>query len=264
MPHYLQRPLSILRNTPRLAAILPEAFPRQSGAGLRVVKIPTADKDPDFVVCDSPEGLLHLAQVGRRRVAQLGRGDAEAHAGRPPHLRPRSRRRTRLPPLRDAALAIRKLLEDLGLESWVKTTAARGCTWSRRSRPRPDWDTAKDFALSITRFMERLAPTMFTSRTGERNRKRKIFVDYLRNWFRRDGVAAYSPRWRAGVGVSTPVTWDEIDADIRGYAFNIHNVPDRMARQRKRPVERTTGPRAGADQGHDPRDGGEVARRKRW
>jgi len=37
------------------------------------------------------------------------------------------------------------------------------------------------------------------------------------------------------VGVSTPVSWDEIDDDIRGTHFNLHNVPDRVARQRKDP-----------------------------
>jgi bifunctional non-homologous end joining protein LigD len=83
--------------------------------------------------------------------------------------------------------------------------------------------------------MERLAPKMFTSKTGERNRKNKIFVDYLRNGFGATAVAAFSPRWRPGVGVSTPVAWEEIDADIRGTHFNIHNVPARIAKLRKDP-----------------------------
>jgi bifunctional non-homologous end joining protein LigD len=32
-----------------------------------------------------------------------------------------------------------------------------------------------------------------------------------------------------------PVTWDEIDADIRGAHFNLRNVPARIAGQRKDP-----------------------------
>jgi bifunctional non-homologous end joining protein LigD len=140
------------------------------------------------------------------------------------------------PPLRDAAHAIRKLLQDLGLESWVKTTGGKGLhVVAPLGRPLPDWDTAKEFARSVTLFMERLAPTMFTSKTGERNRKNKIFVDYLRNGFGATAVAAFSPRWRPGVGVSTPVGWEEIDDDIRGTHFNIHNVPARIAAQRKDP-----------------------------
>ena len=114
-----------------------------------------------------------------------------------------------------------------GLESWVKTTGGKGLhVVVPLTAPLPDWETAKEFSRSVTLFMERLAPTMFTSKTGERNRKNKIFVDYLRNGFGATAVAAFSPRWRPGVGVSTPVGWDEIDEDIRGTHFNLHNVPD--------------------------------------
>jgi len=236
MPHYKDRPLSILRNTHGSQPFFQKHFLEKSGSGLRVVQIPNADKDPDFVVCDSPAGLLHLAQVGAVELHSWG-----AVMPRPTHadrltfdLDPGAD--LEYPPLRDAALAIRKLMKDLGLESWVKTTGGKGLhVVVPLGRPLPDWDTAKEFARSVTLFMERLAPTMFTSKTGERNRKQKIFVDYLRNGFGATAVAAFSPRWRPGVGVSTPVAWEEIDADIRGTYFNIHNVPDRVAKQRKDP-----------------------------
>jgi bifunctional non-homologous end joining protein LigD len=236
MPHYRERPLSILRNTHGSHPFFQKHFLEQSAAGLRVVEIPNADKDPDFVVCDSPEGLLHLAQVGAVELHSWGA------------VMPKPTQADRLtfdldpgadldyPPLRDAALAIRKLMKDLGLESWIKTTGGKGLhVVVPLSAPRPEWETARDFARSVTLFMERLAPTMFTSKTGEKNRKNKIFVDYLRNSFGASAVAAFSPRWRPGVGVSTPVTWDEIDADIRGTHFNLRNVPDRIAKQRKDP-----------------------------
>jgi bifunctional non-homologous end joining protein LigD len=236
LPHYKDRPLSILRNTHGSRPFFQKHFLEESSAGLRIVQIPNADKDPDFVVCDSVEGLLHLAQVGAVELHSWG-----ARMPRPTHadrltfdLDPGAE--LPYPPLRDAAHAIRKLLQDLGLESWVKTTGGKGLhVVAPLGRPLPDWDTAKEFARSVTLFMERLAPTMFTSKTGERNRKNKIFVDYLRNGFGATAVAAFSPRWRPGVGVSTPVGWEEIDDDIRGTHFNIHNVPARIAAQRKDP-----------------------------
>jgi len=236
MPHYKDRPLSILRNTHGSKPFFQKHFLEKSSAGLRVVKIPNADKDPDFTVCDSPEGMLHLAQVGAVELHSWG-----AVMPKPTHadrltfdLDPGAD--LPYPPLRDAALAIRKLMQDMGLESWVKTTGGKGLhVVVPLASPRPDWDTAKEFSRSVTLFMERLAPTMFTSKTGERNRKNKIFVDYLRNGFGATAVAAFSPRWRPGVGVSTPVAWDEIDEDVRGTHFNLHNVPDRVAKLRKDP-----------------------------
>jgi bifunctional non-homologous end joining protein LigD len=236
MPHYRDRPLSVLRNAHGARPFFQKHFLDESSAGLRVVQIPNADKDPDYVVCDSPQGLLHLAQIGVVELHSWGARmpeplladrltfDLDPGADLP------------YPPLRDAALAIRKLLQDLGLESWVKTTGGKGLhVVAPLTGPLPDWPTAKEFAHSVTRFMERLAPRMFTSKTGERNRKQKIFVDYLRNGFGATAVAAFSPRWRPGVGVSTPVAWEEIEADIRGAHFNIHNVPQRIATQRRDP-----------------------------
>jgi bifunctional non-homologous end joining protein LigD len=236
MPHYKDRPLSILRNTHGSQPFFQKHFLDESSGGLRIVQIPNADKDPDFVVCDSPAGLLHLAQVGAVELHSWGsRMPRPTHADRLTFdLDPGAD--LPYPPLREAALVIRKLMKDLGLESWVKTTGGKGLhVVVPLTRPLPDWDTAKEFARGVTLFMERLAPTMFTSKTGERNRKQKIFVDYLRNGFGATAVAAFSPRWRPGVGVSTPVSWDEIDDDIRGTHFNLHNVPARIAKQRKDP-----------------------------
>jgi bifunctional non-homologous end joining protein LigD len=239
MPHYANRPLSILRNTHGAQPFFQKHFLEKSGAGLKVVKIPNADKDPDFVVCESPAGLLHLAQVGAVELHSWG-----AVMPKPTHA---DRLTFDLDPgaglayaqLRDAALAIRKLLQEHGLESWLKTTGGKGLhVVAPLTKPLPDWEAAKEFARSVTLFMEKLAPAMFTSKTGEKNRKNKIFVDYLRNGFGATAVAAFSPRWRPGVGVSTPVSWDEIDDDIRGTHFDIHNVPDRIAKQRKDPWAR--------------------------
>ena len=260
MPHYQDRPLSILRNTHGSQPFFQKHFLEQSGAGLRVVKIPNADKDPDFVVCDSPEGLLHLAQVGAVELHSWGA------------VMPKPTQADRLtfdldpgaeldyPPLRDAALAIRKLMQDLGLESWVKTTGGKGLhVVVPLSAPRPDWDTAKDFARSVTLFMERLAPTMFTSKTGEQNRKNKIFVDYLRNGFGATAVAAFSPRWRPGRG--------RVDAGGLGRDRRRHPRHALQPAQRAGPhceatqgsVEGLLGRQTSPDQGHDQGHGFEVA-----
>jgi bifunctional non-homologous end joining protein LigD len=201
-----------------------------------VVDIPNADKESAYVVCDSAEGLIHLAQDGAVELHSWG-----AVMPKPTHA---DRLTFDLDPgaelpwerVRDAAFAIRKLMQDLGLDSWVKTTGGKGVhVVVPLAGKRPEWDVAKQFSRDVSLFMERIAPTMFTSRTGEKNRRRKIFVDYLRNGFGATAVAAFSPRWRPRVPVSVPVDWDELDQEIRGSHFNLGNVPQRLARQRKDP-----------------------------
>lgn len=236
MPHLRGRPLSVLRNVYGPKPFFQKHFLDESSGGLRVVDIPNADKRPDYVVCDSPQGLLHLAQLGVVEIHSWGARMPRPHKADRITLDLDPGAGLPYAPLRDAALAIRKLLREQGLESWVKTTGGKGLhVVVPLTAPLPDWSTAKDFAFGITRYFERIAPQSFTSKTGERNRKGKIFIDYLRNQFGATAIASYSPRWRPGAGVSTPIAWEELDEDCRGTHFNIHNVPDRLARQRRDP-----------------------------
>ena len=145
MPHYAQRPLSILRNTHGTSPFFQQHFLESSSSGLRVVKIPNADKDPDFTVVESPEGLLHLAQIGAVELHSWG-----AVMPKPTHA---DRLTFDLDPgaglpyaqLREAALTIRKLMQEYGLESWVKTTGGKGLhVVVPLTKPLPDWEMARN------------------------------------------------------------------------------------------------------------------------
>lgn len=236
LPHLKNRPLSILRNTHGSSPFFQKHFLKKSRGGLRVVEIPNAQKNSVYVVCDSVEGLIHLAQIGA--VELHGWGAVMPKPTLADRLTFDLDAGAELPwaRVREAALAIRKLMSDLGLASWVKTTGGKGVhVVVPLAGKLPAWDVAKDFTRDVSLFMERIAPSMFTSKTGEQNRRRKIFIDYLRNGFGATAVAAFSPRWRPRVPVSVPVEWDELDREIRGSHFNLSNVSQRMAKQRKDP-----------------------------
>ena len=48
------------------------------------------------------------------------------------------------------------------------------------------------------------------ARSGGANRIGRIFVDYLRNGHGQTTAAAFSARSRPGLGVSMPVSWDQL------------------------------------------------------
>ena len=236
LPHLARRPISILRQLRGATPFFQKHFLKKSGDGLRVVEIANAGRNSSYVLCESVAGLIHLAQLGAVELHTWGGAMPQpTHANRltfdldPDAELPWVR-------VRDGALAVRKVLREAGLESWVKTTGGKGLhVVAPLARPLPAWSVAAEFARALSQSLERASPALFTSKSGERNRKQKIFVDYLRNGFGATAVAAFSPRWRPGVGVSTPVSWDEINEDIRGTHFNIHNVPERVAKLRKDP-----------------------------
>ncbi len=71
-------------------------------------------------------------------------------------------------------------------------------------------------------------PDHFSAKMGPQNRRKKIFIDYLRNNRGSTTVAAFSARARPGLGVSVPLTWDELPATTAGDQWHIANVHERL------------------------------------
>ena len=66
-------------------------------------------------------------------------------------------------------------------------------------------------------------------------KRKKIFIDYLRNTRGATAVAAYSTRARKNAPVSVPVAWKNLNASLRPDAYNIQNLPEFLSRQKKDP-----------------------------
>lgn len=133
-----------------------------------------------------------------------------------------------------AAREVRQRLEDLGLESFIKTSGGKGLHVVAPIRGAP-WDQAKDFSHAVALEMAADAPDKFVSKMTKSLRQGKIFVDYLRNGRGATAVAAYSSRARIGAAVSTPVTWDELKPALTADKFTILNLRQRLARLRDDP-----------------------------
>jgi bifunctional non-homologous end joining protein LigD len=85
----------------------------------------------------------------------------------------------------------------------------------------------------VARRFVRLAPARFSATPGERHRRGKIFIDYLRNARGATAVAPYSLRARPGATVSTPLAWDELSAAAPPTQFTIATVPERIRRKKE-------------------------------
>ena len=138
--------------------------------------------------------------------------------------------------MRQAALLVKTLLENIGLQPFLKTTGGKGLARRRadRARRRTGSDV-KGFTKAVAEFLERTFPDRFTSKLLKISRRGKIFIDYLRNGEGATAVAAYSTRARANAPVSTPVAWDELSRDLRFDHFNVGNMPKRLQKVKTDP-----------------------------
>ncbi|HEY9281206.1 MAG TPA: DNA ligase D [Eoetvoesiella sp.] len=132
------------------------------------------------------------------------------------------------PAMQEAALVVRAFLNELELDSFVKTSGGKGLHVIVPLQRRHSWDTVKDFSHAIVLHLAKTLPKRFSALSGPRNRVGKIFIDYLRNGFGATTVAAWSARARPGMGVSVPVAWDEVDTLHGSAQWHIGNIHERL------------------------------------
>lgn len=128
----------------------------------------------------------------------------------------------------EAAQLTLSVLDELGLDAFVKTSGGKGLHLVIPLARRDGWDTVKAFAKAIAQFMAQQLPERFTATSGPKNRIGKIFIDYLRNARGASTVAAYSVRARPGLPVSVPVSREELK-DVRGaQQWTVANLQERL------------------------------------
>ena len=139
--------------------------------------------------------------------------------------------------LKEAAALTKKMLDLLGLKSFLKTSGGKGLHVVVPLTPKEAWDydAVRDFSEKVTQHMTRTIPKLFVAKSGPQNRIGRIFIDYLRNGTGATTVAAFSARARPGLGVSVPVRWNELASLEGADQWNIFNVGERLAKLRTDP-----------------------------
>ena len=125
------------------------------------------------------------------------------------------------------ALLVRDHLVSLGLDPVVKTSGSKGLQVYAAA---PVADTSA-FAKVLAEGLERSHADLVVSRMTKAVRPGKVLVDWSQNNAAKTTVTAYSLRARPRPTVSTPVTWDEVEAchEQDDLAFTSDEVLARVA-----------------------------------
>ncbi len=114
-------------------------------------------------------------------------------------------------------MLVRAMLQELALESWLRTSGGKGLHVVVPLAAKLDYDTVKGFSQAVVQHLAKTIPQRFVAKSGGANRIGRVFVDYLRNGHGQTTAAAFSARSRPGLGVSMPVAWEQLGA-IKGGA----------------------------------------------
>jgi DNA ligase D-like protein (predicted polymerase) len=202
--------------------------PQQRPAWLRTVTLSfPSGRTAEEVVVDDAAGLAW--------VVNLGCIELHPHPVRSNDLDHPDELRIDLDPtpgvawadVRSVAMAVKNLLEEVGLRGWPKTSGSRGMHVNVRIRQRWAFTEVRRAALALSREIERRLPGVATSKWWKEER-RGVFLDYNQNAKDRTTCSAYSVRPLPDARVSAPLGWEEVP-DCDPADFTVFTMPTRFA-----------------------------------
>lgn len=190
------------------------------------VAFPSARSHP-LVVLDEPAGVVWAVQMNT--VVFHPWPSRTADTDNPDQLRidldpqPGTDFRDAVP----AALEMRNVLREAGLEAFVKTSGNRGI--HLYAPIVADWEflDVRHAVIAAARELERRMPDAVTTSWWKEERGRRVFVDFNQANRDRTIAGAYSPRALPHAPVSTPIRWDELEA-CDPMRFTVLTVPERL------------------------------------
>jgi bifunctional non-homologous end joining protein LigD len=133
--------------------------------------------------------------------------------------------------VQEAALLVQTLLSELGLQAWLKTSGGKGLHVVVPLAPRLGYEPVKAFSQAFVRHLAKSIPERFSATSGASNRVGKVYVDYLRNGKAQTTAAAFSARARPGMGVSMPVSWEQLAALKSGAQWTVQTAREYLSFQ---------------------------------
>ena len=230
LPHLHDRPLAVVRYLEGVEkpSFFQQSAPAHTPSWIRQVTVPKEGGEITHLVCQDEQTLVYLANQGAvtlhtwlSRTDRPERPDQVLFDLDPPQ---------EFDEARHAALALRGLLDELGLPSFVKTTGGRGMHVSVPIVRRYDADELRDFARGVCAVLEAREPDRFTGEVRKNKREGRLYLDISRNAYAQLIVAPYTVRGTPDARVATPLDWSELDDEtLSPERFTLRTMERRLA-----------------------------------
>ncbi|MBV8078871.1 MAG: non-homologous end-joining DNA ligase [Actinobacteria bacterium] len=134
------------------------------------------------------------------------------------------------PHVREIALVVREVMDELGLAPFPKTSGATGLHILAPIKPELSFPDVRRFAKALAEEVERRVGDQRVATTAWRVADRMgVFVDYGQNARDHTIACAYSVRPTPDARVSAPLEWGEV-ATVEPEAFTVETMRERVAR----------------------------------
>jgi len=128
----------------------------------------------------------------------------------------------------DVALWVRDELDALKAPGFVKTSGSGGVHIYVPMPPETPYGAGLLYAQIVATLVARKHPKAATVERSLKARGQRVYVDFMQNGLGKTLASAYSARANEFAGVSTPLTWDEVEAGVKPQDFTVRNIADRL------------------------------------
>jgi bifunctional non-homologous end joining protein LigD len=127
-----------------------------------------------------------------------------------------------------AAQVVKQVLDSINVPGYCKTSGSTGLHIYIPLGAKYDYEQSKQLAELIVTLVHDEIPDFTSIVRATKNRKGKIYLDFLQNRSIQTIAAPYSLRPKPGATVSTPLHWEEVKPGLKLSSFTIFNILDRI------------------------------------
>lgn len=136
--------------------------------------------------------------------------------------------RTKFEQVIEAAQVTKAILDDMGVPSYCKTSGSTGLHIYIPLGGKYTYEQSKEFARIIVTLVQQELPKYTSLERAVKDRKGKMYLDFLQNRPHATIACAYSVRPKPGATVSMPLEWDEVKPGLKMTDFHLFNAIDRV------------------------------------
>lgn len=188
----------------------------------------SSNKDIEYLVCQKLSTLVYMANLGcieinpwNSRIDNLNNPDYAVIDIDP------SKENT-FEEVIEVAQAAKELLDSIQVKGYCKTSGSTGLHIYLPLGAKYTYDEARDFTKLLCYYIHDRLPKLTSMERAVKNRKGKIYLDYLQNRRGQTLAAPYCVRPKKDAPVSAPIKWKELKKGLKISDFNIQNMSDRI------------------------------------
>lgn len=189
----------------------------------------SSKKEIDYMLCQNEATLLYMANLGCIEINPWN--STIKNLEKPSYtvidIDPSAK--NTFEQVLEVALAAKEVLDLAKIVGYIKTSGSSGMHIYIPLGGKYAYDEARDFTKLLCYYIREKLPKLTSMERAVKNRKDKIYLDYLQNRRGQTLAAAYCARPKPGASVSAPLSWKEVKPGLQIMDFTIKTMPNRIA-----------------------------------